>query len=189
MKLSLWILTCGIFISQTVFGQGTILWDESVNGPLSESGSKPTQLGLLNLGTNTILAATEIEPIGGGNWLVHGDVFSFTVPGNSSLSGIFLTVDKPNVSSWIGDPTFSTQIGYAANSLNGELILQWQFSGIGPGTYGMYMENHDQESFTSIANFRLDFFLQPVPEPGAFSLLFIGAGLVGLRCWRKIHSS
>jgi hypothetical protein len=56
---------------------------------------------------------------------------------------------------------------------------------IGPNIYGMYVENHDPQVFPSIANYRLDFFVQTVPEPSTVSLLLVGAGFVGFWSRRK----
>ena len=49
----------------------------------------------------------------------------------------------------------------------------------------LYVENHNAQSLPTVADYRLDFFLEPIPEPNAFSLLLVGAGFVGLRCWRN----
>jgi hypothetical protein len=177
MKGYLKILMLVQAFGSAAFGQGTILWDESVNGQLSENAASPTQLGSLQAGTNTIIGATEIEPLGGNNFLVHGDFFTFTVPGGASLNGGYLTVDKPNVSVWIGDAGFSTQLGYTANSSPGNLFPQWQIGDLQPGSYGMYLENHDAGPTLSVANYRLDFVSQSVPEPGLTAL-----GVLGICC-------
>jgi hypothetical protein len=170
----------------SALGQGTILWDESVNGPFSFDYHNPTQLGTLSFGSNTVSGATEIEPTGPG-YFVHEDYFIFTVPNNSSLSAIYIGINKPNVWTWIGDQTFSTDLGFVGNPSNGELLSQWTISSLGSGVYGMYMANHDAQPFTSIANYRLDFFVEAVPEPSTLSLLLAGAGFVGFHSWRKFR--
>jgi hypothetical protein len=185
MKICLQMFAASYLLVSTCFGQGTILWNEGVNGPLSEIGSNPTQLGSLVTGTNTILGATQIEPTG-NNWLVHEDIFTFTVANGASLIAVYLTVDKPNVGSWVGDTGFSSQVGYVANSANGDLLLQWSVSALGPGSYGMYLGNYDPQPIASIANYRLDFVVQAVPEPSTVSLLLAGFGLLGLRRWQRL---
>jgi hypothetical protein len=42
----------------------------------------------------------------------------------------------------------------------------------------MYMANHDFQPAPSLANYRLDFILQPVPEPSMYALLALGGALV-----------
>ena len=177
-----------ILLSATAaFGQGTILWDESVNGPLSFNYQAPTALGALSYGSNSVFGATEIEPTGPG-YFVHDDYFTFTVPNNSSLTAVYIGIDKPSVWTWIGDETFSSELGFIGNPSNGELLSQWTLSSLGPGVYGMYMANHDFQPVTSIANYRLDFFVHAIPEPSTISLWLAGAGLVGFCTWRKSFS-
>jgi hypothetical protein len=166
-------------------GQGTILWDESVNGELSMNAGSPTQLGSLVPGTNTILGATEVQPAGDGNYIDHDDYFTFVVPNGSLVGAIYFSVDKPNVWTWVGDPGFSTQLGFAANPTSGELLSQWGLSSLSPGTYGMSLANHDVQQTTSLANFRLDFYSQIVPEPGTLGLWLAGAASAGLYGLRK----
>lgn len=169
-----------------VFGQGAILWNESVNGPLSELANSPTPLGSLVNGTNSILGATQVEPTG-NDWLIHEDVFTFVVPGNAHVTGVFFTVDKPKVGSWIGDVGYSIPLGSAINSANGDLLPQWGMSLLGPGTYGMYLGNYDPQPSSSTANYRLDFVVQNIPEPGAPTLGALGvAGFAAWRAWRRI---
>jgi len=184
MKTCLIILSLVTSTANIGLSQGTILWSESVSGELSNDFGSPSPLAPLQLGTNSIIAMTEVEP-SGPNWTTDPDIFTLTVPSNLMVTAIYLQIDKTKVWAWIGDPAFLNQLGFIQNSLSGELLSQWEIGSIGSGIYGMYLENHDLQLFASVANYRLDFFVQAVPEPSAFSLLFIGAGLVGFRCWRK----
>jgi hypothetical protein len=164
------------------FGQGTIVWDEGVNGPLSHFSSSPTALGAFQLGTNSVIGKVEIEP-SGGIWFAYEDFFTLSVPPSLSLNAVFFHVDKPDVQTWIGDGSFGNPLGYATSSASGELLAQWGMSPIGAGGYGMYVANHDAQAFPSIATYRLDFLVQSVPEPGTFALALIGA--IGLAVWRR----
>ena len=178
------ILALAVLSATTVFGQGTILWDESVNGPLSEDFNQPTSLGPMQIGINSIIGLTAIVPPP-PFWEYHPNYFTFEVPKGLAVQAINLQVDKPNVWAWIGNPEFSSQLAFTMNPSTGELLSQWALGSIPSGSYGMYLENLDQQSFTSVASYRLDFFVQAVPEPGTFWLLVAGAGLVVLRGWRK----
>jgi hypothetical protein len=161
-------------------GQGRILWDESANGPLSNDPDNPTQLGALLGGTNSILGATEYIPNG-----IYGDYFTFSVPTATEISKIWLSVDGA-VAVWLGNPNFGTEYAHVTNPANGDVFPQWGLNSISTGVYGMYIANYDLSPGPSIANYRLDFFSQNIPEPGTPSLFFVGLGLIGFHCWRKL---
>jgi hypothetical protein len=169
----------------SALGQGTVLWDESANGELGMDAGSATVLASIQIGTNSIIGATEVVPTG-PNWAVHQDLFSITVPSNLSLSGVFLSINKPNVWTWIGDPTFANQLAFVQNPSSGNLMSQWGLGSIGPGVYGMYLANEDLQSVTSIASYRLDFIAQSIPEPGILGLLLIGAAFAGFYGLRRV---
>ena len=175
-------------IGVCALGQGTILWDESSNGPLSQDFNNPSLLGLLQAGTNSIVGATESIP-NGNNWTTYPDIFVISVPANLTVSSIRLQINKNNIWAWLGDQTYLNTLGFAMNPTNGDLLSQLGFGSVRSGTYGMYLDNHDLQSVTSIANYRLDFFLQSIPEPTSTSLVFLGFGCLGLRLWRKVRPS
>src|SRR5689334_22368582 len=103
-----------------VSGQGVILWDESVNGELSQDFTHPTSLTPLRSGTNSIIGATELIPYG-NNWGGYPDDFLLTVPTNVVVTAIYLTVDRPNVWAWIGDASYVNQLGWVRNPSGGDL--------------------------------------------------------------------
>ena len=175
-----------LLLNVNAHGQGTILWDESVNGPLSQDFSTPTSLSPVQAGTNSIIGKTEVVPVG-NNWFGSPDFFTFSVPNNLVVSALFLSIDKPNVSAWIGDVSYANQLALAGSPVSGNLLAQWGLTSIGAGTYGMYMDNHDQQAVTSIASYRLDLFTQAIPEPGTLSLALVGLGVVGIRRWKRIR--
>lgn len=179
-RIICFLATLGLMAGR-VLGQGTLLWSEAVNGPLSQDFSSPTALAALQLGTNSIVGQTEVVPVG-PNWEGHPDIFTIQVPAELRVTAVYLNVDKPNVWAWIGDPSFITQFAFKMNPANGELLAQWSLSSISLGGYGMYLDNHDQQAFTSIANYRLDFFVQSIPEPGVLGLGVLGGlALTGVR--------
>lgn len=177
MLMRLIILLALALHSDRAFSQGVILWDESVNGELSQDFTHPTSLTPLLAGTNSVIGATEVVPYG-NNWGGYPDYFVIHVPTNLLVTAAYLTIDKPNVSSWIGDPGYSVQLGGIQDATNGDLVTQWGVSSIGPGAYGMYLDNHDHQAVPSVADYRLDLVAQLAPEPGSSSLLLVGAALL-----------
>ena len=69
-----------MFLPLAAIGQGTMLWNESVQGPLGEEYFVATPLGSMQLGTNTVLGVSVLEPLITSGHLVRGDYFTFTVP-------------------------------------------------------------------------------------------------------------
>jgi len=179
MKKPFYITAIFLFFAVPLFGQGTILWDESVNGPLSNFSGSPNSLGELQVGNNYLFAGVERVPFEFG-WIVTNDFFTFSIPNGFEVSSVQLTVNRPVVA-WIGNETFSTPLGLLVDPLNGELLGQWNLGSLSPGLYGMYLSNDDAQSFPTTADYSFNFFLQPIPEPSALSLLLVGAGIVFLQ--------
>lgn len=166
-------VTVIVALDQPAFSQGVILWDESVNGELSQDFTHPTSLAPVIVGTNSVVGVTEVVP-SGNNWIGFPDYFLLSVPTNLAISALYLSIDKPNVWAWIGDPTYSDQAGWVQNPTNGNLMLQWGSSMLPQATYGMYLANHDHEPGGSAASYRLDFVAEPTPEPSSAGLLLLG---------------
>lgn len=166
-------------------GQGTILWDEAVNGPLSEDYHNPTYLPALQLGTNSLFGASEIVTTP-PNWAGHPNNFILRVPNGLQVSMVFVHVDKPNVWAWIGDVGFSAEGNYTLNTTNGDLLFQCDLKSIQAGNYGVYLENTDQsDPAISIANYRLDFVVESVSEPATAWLLLGGLSGMAISQRRK----
>ena len=68
-------LMVGLVLASSAYGQGTILWDEAVNGPLSNDFAHPTSLSTMQMGSNSVRGATEYFDFG-GNGAVAPDYFS-----------------------------------------------------------------------------------------------------------------
>ena len=184
MKTCVRILIAITLTTTAAFSQTTILWNESVNGELSQDYSTATSLGILNIGTNVIIGETENEPVSGG-WLSYSDYFTFIVPNGYDVTGLYIQIDKPNVWAWIGDAGFSSTLAFSGGPSTGDLLSQMGLDNISSGTFGMYLSNSDAEPYTSIAHYELDFVVEAVPEPGTFGLLLLGAGVFTLRHCRK----
>lgn len=151
MKIILSISTLFLFVVNHTCAQGVVLWDEAVNGPLSNASSAATALASLQVGTNTIVGELEIVP-NGGIWTVYEDFFVLDLPVNLMVDKVYLQIDKPDVQTWIGNSSFSSQLGFSPSSPPGELLSHWGINGLSTGSYGMYLANHDAQVFTSVAN-------------------------------------
>ena len=185
MKMYLAIIGSLAYFSASAFGQTTILWNESVNGEISQDFSFPTWLGSLNIGTNSIMGATEVERIG-NNWFGQGEYFTYIVPADYEVSGLYIQIDNINIGTWIGDEGFSRyQLAYSESPSTGEMLSQLGLESIDSGAYGMYLENHNSPTTISIANYQLEFVVEPVPEPSPVGLLLLGAGVFALRSCRQ----
>jgi hypothetical protein len=179
IKVCFKALFCLMVLASKALAQGTILWDESVNGELSSDYTNPTQLGILSAGSNTVIGHVEFFPSGSGGGL-RNDYFTFQIPAGLSLTGIGLSVDKP-VLAWLGDASYSAEIGHAFTQGNSDLLPQFGIGPVAPGTYGFYMQNNDLQSpAASIANYRLDYYAQLVPEPSLPPLCVIAIGCLAL---------
>ena len=183
MKTTAVTILAFLVIAPSAFAQGTIVWNESVNGPFSNLAPSATPIGAFQAGTNSVIGAADATP-NGPNWGVNDDFFTFSIPNGLQIASVFLTVDR-RTWAWIGDSSFANQYGFVINPSNGDLIGQWGLTHLSSAGYGMYMSDNDLQSFPTVANYRLDFFVQSIPEPGSLSLVLLGLGLVGIRQWNK----
>jgi hypothetical protein len=187
MKICAKIFLLSLTLTTTALGQGTILWDESVNGELSFDPGTATHLAPLQSGTNSVIGSTESQP-DGNNWIVYEDYFTISVSSGFGVTSLPFSASKP-VAVWIGTSDFSSQLGYVVNPGNGDLLPKMGLGSIGPGSYGMYLENYDFASSLSVANYRLDFYAQSVPEPNPLALSLLAVGCVAGFLWfRKFLS-
>jgi hypothetical protein len=187
MKAIIGIFTLAGAIAFSARGQGTILWDESVNGPLSNNPDAPSSLQPLTGGTNTIFAAVQATPHGTG-WGVDDDLFIFIVPSGLQVTSIDFALDGI-AAAWLGNSSFTANYGYAVTSSNGDLLSTMGIGPLGSGTYGMYVGDRDLQSIPTVANYRLDFFAQSIPEPNSLSLVFFGLGFLSVRRLRRCRST
>jgi len=179
---SLWLL---LLSATAASGQGTILWNESVNGPLSNDPGNPTSLGIIQLGTNTLIGSAEFVPIDGGpGGNLYSDIITFTVNGGFQITSLILQTDS-SIGVWIGNSGFTSELASIISPSNGDILPQLNLQNISPGTYGFYVSDRQFGSSPTVANYQLDFIVQAVPEPSAISLLLIGAGFVLLQRRRQ----
>ena len=129
-------LMVGLVLASSAYGQGAILWDEAVNGPLSEDYHNPTYLSALQLGTNSLSGSSELQ-VPPPYLIVHENVFTISVPAGLEITALFLQVDRSNVWAWVGDTGFSSDLGYTRNAFTGDLLGQWAIGSLSAGAYGM----------------------------------------------------
>ena len=168
----LFSLVLGILVPRA---SALMVWDESIDGPLSASGSAPTVLTLAP-GENTILSS-----FGGLNG--QYDYFSFTLPTGQSLDAFTLyTYVSTDAVAWLGIKAGTDwTIGYDT----AQMIAQQHFGTanigsdllgfsagnlLGPGIYTVR-----SQQLGAAATYQLD--LNVVPEPSTYALLLLaGAG-------------
>jgi hypothetical protein len=197
----LWrFLTYSAFITLS-FGMssgafGGVIYEESVNGDLSNVGTAPTSLGPLTVGSNQIFGIT-----GRTSGIVDRDYFVITVPSGFALDSITVlpgtTFGGAEPVSFIGVqagpqvtlPTTTTTaqglLGwwhYEPADINTDILptmctpdLEGMGSSgctppLGSGDYAFWVQELSSGTF----NYGFDLNLTRVPEPNTFALIFIG---------------
>ncbi len=176
------ILAAAVASSLVVAAQAATVWDESVSGDLSSNGLAPTPLSF-SFGPNTILGTT-----GDSGQGTDRDYFTFsiganqsltaiTVLGNTAVSGGFSFMGIQSGPQLTVPPSgaggTNILIGYAhyADSDIGTSILPIITPGnLGSGTYSVWVQDTNGP-----ASYGFDFVISAVPEPGAPTLLLVGA--------------
>jgi hypothetical protein len=166
-----------------VRGQGSILWDEDRDGPLSNDFGAATDLGALHPGTNSILGAVQMVPIG-GNYLILGDLFTVSVPSSLEMRAMWYSADQTTVV-WLEQGRFVSIIASCSSPTNGELMAQMGLGVQPPGVYDFRIDNGYRRPWTTSVKYRLDLVVQPVPEPGIISLVATGAACLALLLRRR----
>lgn len=90
LQFTLVLMLTGVLSSFSAPAQALILWDESINGDLSDNGLNPTDLGQLQGGNNTLTATFSL-----GQTIPDTDYFTFEVPQQLSLEQIILKSFTP----------------------------------------------------------------------------------------------
>lgn len=166
----------------------TVVWDEAVDGNLSNDPFSPTDLGTLGAGDNIVRGST----LGPGTPPSEGfDVFSITIADGFTLEGIVMsgysTIDGTGTSGF----NFSTGAaasdlganilfgpGWGVPQVGGDLFDEGIFGPIdslGPGTYFMEVREFGGPE----ANWELTF--QVVPTPASAVMLGLGGLVAGRR--------
>jgi len=151
-----------------------VVYNESVDGPMSSSGTTPTTLNL-SLGSNTLISS-----IGGSAQIEY---FSFTLSAGQSLTSFKLdSYVSTDAVAWLGikagtDWTIgydtSQMIGnqhFGTANLGNPLLGISVANPLGAGTYTVR-----SQQLGANANYQLD--LNVIPEPSTASLLLLTLGL------------
>ena len=180
--------TLGAVVSALVLGQeaaAATIWDEGVNGDLSNDRLNPTVL-VLGLGSNTIIGSVTAG---------ERDYFRINVAGGESFTQLFLAAYSPTNLSFLAIQS-GTQVTVDPAAPVAGPLLGWMhpdtpFVGsdvlddigsgagaigfvppLGPGDYSFWM----QQTNPIVTSYTFDLIL--VPEPG--TLLLVGLGLLAL---------
>jgi len=195
MNLALKLLAATAFSGFAVAADASTLWDESLDGDLSNDGFSPTQL-VAALGSNVVLGIAG-TPVGSD---IDRDYFRFTVPDGARLSSIMLLGNTAVAGgvSFIGiqpgpqltvSPTgagASSLIAFGhygnaeigTNLLPSLLVTPNPTSSLPSGIYSIWVQDTG-----GAAPYGFDFQIAPVPLPGAALLLL--SGLFGLASLRR----
>lgn len=173
----------------TTAAQAATIWDEAVNGDLSNDGEATTPV-VMTVGPNRVIGAT-----GNSGQGVDADHFRFTVPPGTRLTSITL-LDNTTVSggsSFFGiavGPSISatnllTFLHYSADQIGSNLMPMLGTGPLASGTYSVWV----QETGGPV-KYGFEFVTTPVainatvPTLPEWGLLLLGA-LLALIAWRK----
>lgn len=183
--------------------QAATVWDESVDGDLSNLGTSPSAVTLVP-GANIVQGQT-----GRLSGVVDRDYFSFTLPTGWQLDTLTLlpgtTFASESDAGFIAvqagpqvtvNPTGGSPAGllgwlhYSQNDIDTDILglmgIGFGASGFASplpaGTYSFWVQN----TSTGVSAYHLDFGVSVVPEPPVLALM--AAGLAGLAARRGLRS-
>lgn len=182
------IFLCLIFAATPLFAQ-TVIYDETVDGDLSGSGTAPTPITLL-LGLNTIVGSFGDSNVGGGGGATDGsdaDYFTFTLAPDQVVTAISTTRQGLDAPSFLGYANASTITGVSGSTEgnldggslfdNGPLINDAVGGGLGipavniplnPGPSTFLLQETARGAFDYSITFTVT---SAVPEPSSATLL------------------
>ena len=192
-------LAIALLAGITTTANAQVVFDEAIDGDLSDLGPSPTVLGVFGLGTTTIVGT--LGPDAGGNGATNGssdaDIFTFTIAPGQVVSSFTTTRSGPGNQSFFGQASSSSIASFTENdTLASALDTGGLFTNAGttseslgggvPATFGPGPNTFIfQETAAGPVNYSISFNVATaVPEPTS-SALFVGLGLAGLARRRR----
>jgi len=188
------LFVLSLFLANLHRANGSVFWDESINGDLSNNQSAPTSFAL-QVGVNTLSGTA------GSNAGDNQDWLHLTIPSGFSLSAVtptsFVSSDTTAFtgvqagSSFVGDPeTASPYLGYTHLSAAVVGFNVLPSMGTGPGAIGFTppLPAGDYvfliQQLGNSLSYSIDYTV--IPEPGSQTV--IGALLGGLNFFLKVRA-
>ena len=174
----------GVFALALTLPAQALVWDEGIDGDLSDNNLAPTPL-TLDVGVNLIAGTMGKPP----SLPLDRDIFTFTLPAGFSLTSIAVVSISPVHNSFYAIAAgTSINTGNAATHLSNALIggpgeylddlaIAPQFGGtgltspVGPGTYTVWFQETAAQR-----NYQMAYTV--VPEPGTIFSLLGGAAML-----------
>ncbi|MBI5383594.1 MAG: PEP-CTERM sorting domain-containing protein [Verrucomicrobia bacterium] len=159
--------------------QGTVLWDEAVNGSLGNSSDSVTLLGVLSAGTNVIHGTVDLwaAPYG---YLALEDHGQFQVGIGWQLVSLRFSTERPANIYLAG--SFSEWPVWRDVPPGIDLVQKHGQGPLPTGTYRLIMRNDDYTGAWdgSHVPYLVELVTEPVPEPGVLALGGLGLALFAL---------
>lgn len=186
------LVTFGLAATLLPAAHAAVVWDESVSGDFSNTGSSPDFVAVAG-GSNQILGTTGASAAG-----VDLDYFTITVPAGWQLTGLTFLPSTATADGGLG--FLGIQAGTQVTTFGAAALLGWThyspadiginmlpfigaaagsigFSGaLGAGSYAFWIQDFDFG--TSV--YAIDLTLAPVPEPAPAAGLLAGLLALGL---------